>query len=240
MKIILKYFPGLTDQQIIQFESLENLYKEWNNKINVISRKDISGLYEKHILHSLSIAAVFDFKPGTDVLDIGTGGGLPGIPLAIFFPQVNFHLIDSINKKLIVVRGVAESTGLKNISTTHIRAEEIKDRKYDFVVSRAVAPLKELWNWSKPLLKKSVPVNTTNNQPSYTQEHNIPSHSGRVLVEGINRTETPGLIALKGGNLVKEIQESGLKPHIIRIESLFPEEFFKEKYLLYVPIKTTY
>jgi 16S rRNA (guanine527-N7)-methyltransferase len=216
MKIILKYFPGLTEQQIKQFNALENLYKEWNNKINVISRKDIAGLYEKHILHSLSIAAVFDFKAGADILDIGTGGGFPGIPLAIFFPQVNFHLIDSINKKLNVVRVVTESTGLKNISTTHIRAEELKNRTYDFVVSRAVAPLKDLWHWSKPLLKKFVPEINTH------------------LLSGINQTEKPGLIALKGGNLEKEIHESAVEPHIIRISGIFPEEFFNEKYLLYV------
>ena len=225
MEIILKYFTGLTNQQIEQFKALENLYGEWNNKINVISRKDIDGLYEKHILHSLSIASVFDFKPGTDVLDIGTGGGLPGIPLAIFFPQVNFHLVDSINKKLNVVRAITESTGLKNITTTHIRAEEIKNRKYNFVVTRAVAPLKDLWNWSKPLLKKPVPIKTTDRQSS----------SPDPISGGITTTEIPGLIALKGGDLEKEIQESGLKPHIIAIAGIFSEEFFKEKSLLYVP-----
>ena len=136
-------------------EALEGLYKEWNEKINVISRKDIDGLYEKHVLHSLSIAAVFKFQPGTEIIDLGTGGGFPGIPLAIFFPEVKFHLVDSIAKKLKVVEAVAESIGLKNITTQHTRAEEIKNRKFDFVVSRAVAPLKDLWKWSKPLLKKS-------------------------------------------------------------------------------------
>jgi 16S rRNA (guanine527-N7)-methyltransferase len=226
MKIILKYFPDLTDQQIKQFNALDNLYKEWNKKINVISRKDVDGLYEKHILHSLSIAAVFDFKPGTEILDIGTGGGFPGIPLAIFFPEVNFHLVDSIDKKLNVVRAVSESTGLKNINTTQIRAEEIKNNQYDFVVSRAVAPLKNLWNWSKPLLKKSVSVKNSGN-PS------------PLAMAGRNLTEIPGLIALKGGNLETEIQESGTKPHIIKIAGIFQEEFFKEKYLLYVPRKNT-
>jgi 16S rRNA (guanine527-N7)-methyltransferase len=226
MKIILKYFPDLTDQQIKQFNALDSLYKEWNKKINVISRKDVDGLYEKHILHSLSIAAVFDFKPGTEILDIGTGGGFPGIPLAIFFPEVNFHLVDSIDKKLNVVRAVSESTGLKNINTTQIRAEEIKNNQYDFVVSRAVAPLKNLWNWSKPLLKKSVSVKNSGNP--------FP-----LAMAGRNLTEIPGLIALKGGNLETEIQESGTKPHIIKIAGIFQEEFFKEKYLLYVPRKNT-
>ncbi len=135
-------------------DALDQLYKEWNEKINVISRKDIDSLYEKHILHSLSIAAVFEFEKNTEIIDIGTGGGFPGIPLAIFFPEVKFHLVDSIAKKLKVVKPLSESLGLKNVTTQHIRAEEIKDKKFDFVVSRAVAPLKELWKWSKPLLKK--------------------------------------------------------------------------------------
>src|SRR6478672_11817071 len=156
MEILLKYFSDFSPKQIEQFKALDNLYKDWNSKINVISRKDIDALYEKHVLHSLAIAAVIDFKPGTQIIDIGTGGGFPGIPLAIFFPEVKFHLVDSIAKKLKVVEGVANTIGLKNVTIQHIRTEEIKNRKFDFVVSRAVAPLKDLWYWSKPLLKKSV------------------------------------------------------------------------------------
>lgn len=211
MEIILKYFADFTEEQIRQFQSLEPLYKEWNEQINVISRKDIDSLYEKHVLHSLSIAASFDFTDGMNIMDLGTGGGFPGIPLAIFFPQVKFHLIDSIAKKLKVVEAVAAGIGLQNISTQHSRIEDIKNRpqdpvgKFDFVVSRAVAPLKDLWRWSKPFLK----IKT--------------------------QTEfTPGLVCLKGGDLTTEIMESGVKPKIMDIVSIFPEAYFKEKYLLYV------
>lgn len=205
MDIILKYFSDFTPEQLEQFGQLESLYKEWNEKINVISRKDIDGLYEKHVLHSLSIAAAFEFPDGADIVDLGTGGGFPGIPLAIFFPQVQFHLVDSIAKKLKVVEGVAEGIGLKNVTTQHSRVEEIKNRKFDVVVSRAVAPLKDLWTWSKPLLKKSL---LTPLQPS--------------------------LICLKGGDLHQEIQESGARPRMMEIHDIFPEEFFKEKFILQV------
>src|SRR6478672_9952046 len=160
MEKILKYFSDFTERQLDQLKSLEGIYKEWNEKINVISRKDIDGLYEKHILHSLSIAAVFEFPAGNEIIDIGTGGGFPGIPLAIFFPDVNFRLVDSIAKKLKVVDAVVTSIGLTNVTTQHSRAEEIRDRKFDFVVSRAVAPLKDLWTWSKPLLKAKPKIKT--------------------------------------------------------------------------------
>src|SRR5689334_3545386 len=150
MQLLLKYFSAFTEKQLAQFKALEELYKDWNSKINVISRKDIDSLYEKHVLHSLSIAAAFEFEAGTEIIDIGTGGGFPGIPLAIFFPEVKFHLVDSIAKKLKVVDAVAKAIELKNVTTQHIRAEEIKNRKFDFAVSRAVAPLKDLWKWSKP------------------------------------------------------------------------------------------
>ncbi len=205
MEIILKYFSDFSALQLQQFSALEKLYKEWNEKINVISRKDIDSLYLKHVLHSLSIAAVINFKPGTTIIDIGTGGGFPGIPLAIYFPEVNFFLIDSIAKKLKVVESIAIEIELKNISVQHIRAEEIKNKRFDFAVSRAVAPLKDLWKWSKPLLRKE------------------------------NKNELPnGLICLKGGDLSQEIFESGLRPKQIAIEEIFEEDYFKEKYLLHV------
>lgn len=205
MDVILKYFSDFTDVQLKQFEQLQNLYSDWNEKINVISRKDIEHLYLKHILHSLSIAAAFEFAGGTSVIDIGTGGGFPGIPLAIYFPNVQFHLVDSIGKKLKVVEAVASAIELKNVTVQHIRAEEIKNRKFDFAVSRAVAPLKDLWKWSKPLLLK-------NHKNEFAN----------------------GLICLKGGDLAQEIYESGLKPNQILLEAIFKEEYFKEKYLLYV------
>jgi 16S rRNA (guanine527-N7)-methyltransferase len=217
MEIILRYFTDFTDQQLNQFRALAPLYKDWNSKINVISRKDIDSLYEKHILHSLSIAAAFSFGNGTEVIDIGTGGGFPGIPLAIFFPEVHFHLADSVAKKLKVVEAVAKEIDLKNVTTQHTRAEEIKSRKFDFAVSRAVAPLKDLWKWSKPLLKNF-------------KSQISPKESFRT-----NPELSPGLICLKGGDLTQEISESGTRPRIMEIGEIFPEEFFREKYMLYVP-----
>lgn len=208
MDIILKYFSDFTEEQLRQFQLLGPLYKEWNDKINVISRKDIDALYEKHVLHSLSIAAAFDFEPGTEIVDLGTGGGFPGVPLAIFFPEVRFHLVDSIGKKLKVVEAVAEAAGIKNITTQHSRIEDIKNRKFDYVVSRAVAPLKDLWRWSKPLLKNKPQTPHSNNKP--------------------------GLICLKGGDLAKEIQESNTRPRVMELTEIFPEPFFAEKYLLYI------
>jgi 16S rRNA (guanine527-N7)-methyltransferase len=155
LEIILQYFNDFSGEEIRQLTALNELYKEWNSKINVISRKDIDSLYEKHILHSLAIAAAFDFQPDMEVIDIGTGGGFPGIPLAIFFPHTKFHLVDSIGKKIKVTDAIATAIGLTNVTTGHIRAEEIKGRKFDTAVSRAVAPLKDLWTWSRPLLRKS-------------------------------------------------------------------------------------
>ena len=197
MEILLKYFTDFTPEQLDQFKQLERLYNEWNAKINMISRKDIESLYEKHVLHSLALAAAFEFEKGNSVIDIGTGGGFPGVPLAIFFPEVNFHLVDSIGKKLKAVDAIVKEIGLNNITSEHTRVEEIRNRKFDFAVSRAVAPLKELWKWSKPLVKQ-------------------------------------GLISLKGGDLNIEIQESGTRPRVLEIHEIFPEEYFKEKYILYV------
>ena len=235
MEILLKYFTDFSDQQLGQLKVLEHLYRDWNSKINVISRKDIDSLYEKHVLHSLSIAAVFDFAEGTEVIDIGTGGGFPGVPLAIFFPQVKFHLVDSVAKKLKVVDVIAKEIGLKNITTEHIRAEEIKNRKFDFVLSRAVAPLKQLWKWSKPLLRSSEfrvqsSESGTRNSQLLTPDSRLLTLDSRLL------TPSSGLICLKGGDLSREISESKTKPRIREIFEIFPEEYFKEKYILYVPI----
>src|SRR5258705_3284175 len=194
MEMILKYFSDFTSLQLQQLKALEELYKDWNSKINVISRKDIDSLYEKHVLHSLSIAAVFDFEVGTEIIDIGTGGGFPGIPLAIFFPEVQFHLVDSIAKKIKVVNAVAEGIGLKNVTTQNIRAEEIKDKKFDFAVSRSVASLKDLWKWSKPLLR-----NSKFKPDSYRAQ------SSEFMVPGSElMTQNSGLICLKGGDLTIE------------------------------------
>lgn len=205
LELILQYFSDFTPAQLQQFAALDELYTDWNNKINVISRKDIDGLYLKHVLHSLSIAAIIEFRPGTQVIDIGTGGGFPGIPLAIFFPEVQFHLVDSIAKKLKVVQGVAESIGLKNVTIQHTRAEDIKNRKFDFAVSRAVAPLKDLLQWSNPLVKKG-------------QEQELPN----------------GLICLKGGDLAEEIAATKARPRMMAIQEIFNEPYFAEKYVLHV------
>ena len=184
LEVITRYFTDFSHQQLNQFARLGMIYTEWNEKINVISRKDIDSLYEKHVLHALAIAAVFKFPEGTEIIDIGTGGGFPGIPLAIFFPEVRFHLVDSIGKKIKVVNEVINALQLKNVTARHSRAEEIRDRKFDFAVSRAVAPLKDLVQWSLPLLKNEQKMETFKN----------------------------GLICLKGGNLRREIQESKHKP----------------------------
>lgn len=205
MELIKTYFPNLTEKQLNQYDALKNLYEEWNQKINVISRKDMAHFYEHHVLHSLAIATQFDFPAGYHVMDLGAGGGFPGIPLAIFFPNAHFYLVDSINKKLKVAEAIAAAIDLKNITVQHTRAEEIKNRKFDVVLSRAVAPLKDLWYWSRPLLNKR-PVD----QPK----------------------KISGLICLKGGDLTKEIHESGLKPMVWEISKIFEEEFFKEKYIL--------
>jgi 16S rRNA (guanine527-N7)-methyltransferase len=209
LEIILKYFADFTEEQKAQFRQLESVYKEWNEQINVISRKDIASLYEKHVLHSLAIAALCNFDDGAEVVDIGTGGGFPGIPLAIFFPKVKFHLVDSIGKKIKVVQEVVNATGIKNVTTQHGRVEEIKGRTFDFAVSRAVAPLGDLWKWINPIVRK-----------------------------GQKSDELPnGLICLKGGDLRKEIEESGLKKitQAWDVHNIFPEPAFEEKFVVYVP-----
>jgi len=207
MEILLKYFADFTPEQQARFKQLAALYSEWNAQINVISRKDIDSLYERHVLHSLAIAAVFDWPAGTKVLDIGTGGGFPGIPLAIFFPEVEFLLADSIRKKLQVTEGVASALGLTNVKTYWGRVEDIPQKNgFDFAVSRAVAPLGDLWRWAKPLIRK-----------------------------GRSGEHANGLACLKGGDLHNEISESGCRPTLWSVEELFPEPFFHEKFLVYVP-----
>src|SRR5687768_10839682 len=181
LELITKYFADFTPRQLGQFGALDELYRDWNSKINVISRKDMDSLYEKHVLHSLAIAAAFEFAPGSQVADLGTGGGFPGIPLAIFFPEVQFHLVDSIGKKIRVVNEVSQGLDLKNVTAINSRFEALTGKKFDYVVSRAVAPLKDLWTRSKPLLKKK---NAT------------------------QAGQAPGLISLKGGDLAAEIAES--------------------------------
>lgn len=211
--ILTEYFSDFTKIQQQQYLQLEAVYKEWNEKINVISRKDIDSLYLKHVLHSLAIAAVFQFEAGSQVIDIGCGGGFPGIPLAIFFPEVHFHMVDSIGKKLKVVEAVADAVGLKNVTVQHTRAEDIKNKKFDVAISRAVAPLKELLQWSNAVLNRNSKVKRLNDE-------------GNAVARG--------LICLKGGDLAQEISESGAKPKIWDIHSLFPEEFFEEKFILQV------
>ena len=206
VELIFSYFPELSDRQREQFTQLLPLYREWNAKINVISRKDIDNLYLNHVLHSLGIAKMTSFKAGADILDVGTGGGFPGIPLAILFPETRFHLVDSIGKKITVVKNVAEGIGLGNIRAEQIRAEQVKG-EYDFVVSRAVTRLKEFYGWIHRKVKK---------QSSHTLYN--------------------GLLYLKGGDLAEELAELR-KPHqIFDLSSVFKEEFFETKKVVYVPL----
>jgi len=209
LELILKYFNDFSEIQTSQFLALENVYKDWNSKINVISRKDIDSIYLHHVLHSLSIAAIAPFDEGTQIIDIGCGGGFPGVPLAIFFPNVKFHLVDSIAKKLKVVEAVCLELNIQNITIQHTRVEDIKNRKFDFAVSRAVAPLLDLWKWSSPILKKQNPTQT-------------------------EREISNGLICLKGGDLHQEIFESNVRPKMMSIYKIFEEEYFREKFIIHV------
>jgi 16S rRNA (guanine527-N7)-methyltransferase len=203
-EILTKYFPEITAEQQAQFSQLQELYTLWNSQINVISRKDIDLLYERHVLHSLGIAKVMAFLPGQNVLDVGTGGGFPGIPLAILFPETHFHLVDSIGKKIKVVAEVAAALGLKNVKATHARAEEIKEQ-FDFVVSRAVTQLKDFYPWVKGKFKKQ----STNKLPN-------------------------GILYLKGGDLTQEIADAGLTVQQYHLKDYFEEEFFETKQVIYV------
>ena len=209
MDIIQKYFDDFTPEQLDRFRMLDGLYREWNEKINVISRKDIDALYLKHVLHSLAIAVICPFDDGAEVVDIGTGGGFPGIPLAIFFPHVRFLLVDSIGKKIKVTQEVADALGLKNVTTLHGRAEEIKGRTFDYAVSRAVAPLGDLWRWINPVIRR-----------------------------GQKSDELPnGLVCLKGGNLTEEIKATGMHKIVQAwsVNNIFPEPAFEDKFVVYVP-----
>ena len=204
--LISHYFPKLTERQKDQFAQLGNLYREWNEKINVISRKDVDNLYVNHVLHSLGIAKVMEFKSGASVLDVGTGGGFPGIPLAILFPETKFHLVDSIGKKITVVNAVAEVVGLTNVKAEQIRAEQIK-AKYDFVVSRAVTRMKEFYGWVNNKIK-SESVHTLDN----------------------------GILYLKGGDLDEEMSELKKRYSMYDLTDYFKEEFFETKKVVYLPI----
>ena len=206
MEEILEYFPSLTEEQIRQFGALWDLYRDWKSKINVISRKDIDNLYEHHVLHSLAIAKALKFKPGTSVLDFGTGGGFPGIPLAILFPEVSFKLIDGTGKKILVANSIAESIGLKNVYAEQKRGEDEKG-KYDFVVSRAVMPLQELVK----IVRKNISKNDRNSLPN-------------------------GIIVLKGGKLDEEIKNYRKLVEIDEISTWFKAPWFKEKYVIYLPL----
>ena len=206
MNIITKYFTDITDGQRRQFDALYELYQDWNSKINVISRKDIDNLYEHHVLHSLAIAKTIKFKDDTDILDFGTGGGFPGIPLAILFPNCRFQLIDGTGKKIRVATEVANAIGLKNCTPVHKRGEEEKG-KYDFVVSRAVMPLPDL----ERIVRKNISDKQRNSMPN-------------------------GIICLKGGNVEAEIQPFRKYAEVTDISQWFDEEWFKEKYVIYLPI----
>lgn len=205
-ELILKYFPDLTIEQQSQFDALHDLYKEWNDKINVISRKDIDNLYTNHILHSLGIAKVMPFKPGASVLDVGTGGGFPGIPLAILFPETNFHLVDSIGKKITVVNEVAKGAGIKNVTGEWTRAEQVKG-KYDFIISRAVTRIKEFYGWVNQKVKE-------------TSVHDLDN----------------GILYLKGGDLDEELSELKRMHSLYNLSDYFTEEFFETKKVVYVPL----
>lgn len=202
---ILSYFPNLSEVQIAQFERLQELYEDWNSKINVISRKDMDQFYIHHVLHSLGIAKVMAFQPGTKVLDIGTGGGFPGIPLAILFPETHFHLVDSIGKKISVVKDVAKQLKLSNVEAQQARAEELV-RKYDFVISRAVTQMINFYPWVK----------------------------GKIKKEDFNEFQN-GILYLKGGDVDEEMEALDKSYVVYHLEDYFKEEFFQTKKVVYMP-----
>ncbi|GAB3647512.1 16S rRNA (guanine(527)-N(7))-methyltransferase RsmG [Echinicola sediminis] len=207
LDLILSYFPDITEKQKEQFAALGGLYRDWNQKINVISRKDMDAFYIHHVLHSLGIAKVMQFEPGTWVLDIGTGGGFPGIPLAIMFPETNFHLVDSIGKKITVVKDIAKILKLSNVEAQQVRAESLK-RKYDFVVSRAVTRMINFYPWVKGKFKK----------------------------EDFNEFQN-GILYLKGGDVDEEMEELDISYVTYHLEDYFKEDFFETKKVVYVPFE---
>ncbi|MDO8965461.1 MAG: 16S rRNA (guanine(527)-N(7))-methyltransferase RsmG [Algoriphagus sp.] len=204
-QLILTYFPNLSETQVAQFDRLQELYEDWNSKINVISRKDMDQFYVHHVLHSLGIAKVMAFQPGTKVLDIGTGGGFPGIPLAILFPDTHFHLVDSIGKKIGVVKDVAKQLKLSNVEPQQARAEELV-RKYDFVISRAVTQMVNFYPWVKNKIKK----------------------------EDINEFQN-GILYLKGGDVDEEMEALDKSYVVYHLEDYFKEDFFQTKKVVYMP-----
>lgn len=219
-EIITQYFSEINSTQKKQFQQLEGLYKEWNSKINVISRKDIDELYVKHVLHSLGLAKIISFQDGVEVLDVGTGGGFPGIPLAILFPNVHFHLVDSIGKKITVVKEVAASLGLQNVVAEKARAEELP-RKYNFIVSRAVTRVSAFNEWVKDKIKEETP-------------HKESDHSEKSKRQALPYFQN-GIFYLKGGDLREELEEAKVKYKIFNLSDYFKEAFFETKKVVYIP-----
>ncbi len=206
MNLIRKYFPNLSREQYARLENLHHLYNFWNTRVNLISRMDIGNLYEHHVLHSMAIGRYFNFIPGTEILDLGTGGGFPGIPLAILFPQVKFLLVDVVEKKVRAVYTIAMDLALRNVEVKQIPGQMV-DHPFDFVVSRAVSSAGQLFNWSKPLIRK-------------TSKNELPN----------------GLILLKGGEIQQEIQGIATDAYCFSLSEIFTEPYFREKFILYFPV----
>lgn len=206
VEVITRYFPELTENQVEQFRKMGPLYADWNRKINLVSRKDIDALYERHVLHSLAIARFIQFRPGSRILDVGTGGGFPGIPLAVCFPDARFTLMDAIRKKVGVVEQIARGLGLGNVSAAWERVEDTRE-KYDFITARAVTQISPFYAWTKSKI-----------MPSFTHE------------------KPGGILYLKGGDLRDELQELGRDYQVVELKEYFPDTFFETKKLIYIPV----